>query len=226
MLQYLYTLQYSIQESSSEARFEAVFGVHDQWRSSLQSHCAVYILADKLDIPDLKQYSLGQFKINVCEDDLWDLESFLDVTKSSLSMLPASDSGLVPELLNLCVAHIGKHPETLVSMSGGFLSVNKIFASTLEKMEDQCLMHDRWHDMLKENPLFTVALLRKIVRRSGELQRSLDSLREDHEKLKAERKPLPQDIGRLRLIPPRSFGSSIPASSSSPPFPSLFSNNG
>ena len=228
MLQYLYTLQYSIQEPNSESKVEAVFGGHDQWKSSLQSHCAVYILAEKLDIPDLKQYSLGQFKIKVYQDELWDLESFLEVAKSALSMLPTSDGGLVLELLDLCVEHIGKCPETLVSMSGGFIFGEKMETGTTKKIEDQRLMHDRWQDMLKENPLFTVALLRKLVRRRSEdLQRSYDSLQESHEKLKTERKPMRQDPTRLRLISP-TFVRNPPFPSFSPPFDTPFnpfSNN-
>ena len=198
MLQYLYTLQYSIQEPSSDPKGESVDDDQDEWRSCLRGHSAVYILAEKLDIPDLKQYSLDRFKITVRQKNHWNLKYFLEIAKSSLSMLPTSDSGLVPELLHHCAEQISKHPETLVSMNP--VSVASLFAiesTTAKKGNDAQSMHEHWQDMLKENPAFTVALLRKVVQRRGDLQRSYDSLEKKYEGLKAQHDYLLQEGRRL-----------------------------
>ena len=191
MLNYLYTLEYSIQEPSSDTNVQSGDG-HDQWKSSLLGHCAVYILADKLDIPDLKQYSLGLFKVTVAQNNLWNLESFLEIAKSSLSMLPTSDSGLVPELLHLCVEQIHEHPETFVlkDQDVGVTTGSKIARSE----EDDHSVHDHWQDMLKENPLFTVALSRKLVQRSkdsyGNLEKQYKALKAAQGSVLAAREPI------------------------------------
>lgn len=215
MLRYLYTLQYSIQEPSSDPNVESEDKGDKSWRSCLQCHCAVYILADKLDIADLKDYSLTQFKTTVRQQDLWNLEDFLDVAKSSLSMLPTSDNRLVPELLRLCAEHIGKHPETLVSMSGGFGVT--LEATAFKTIEEQSTIRRRWQDMLKGNPDFTVALLKKIVQQSGDLQRSHDNLEKKYGVLNAENE-------KRRLQAPRTTHSIFDPSNGPPSTTSIFAS--
>ncbi|KAI0815425.1 hypothetical protein GGR55DRAFT_628824 [Xylaria sp. FL0064] len=112
MVDYFYHFEYDIQsvrepsQISSEAT-HASFGETSQIPSSLVLHTMVYALAEKYNIPGLKDFALQEFKAAVAEHLA--APSFLEAAKEAYASTIEADRGL----RDVVVTTFYEHPELL-----------------------------------------------------------------------------------------------------------------
>ncbi|KAI1157309.1 hypothetical protein F5B18DRAFT_666051 [Nemania serpens] len=112
MVNYFYYFEYNIQsvrefsQISSEAT-HASFGETSQTPSGLVLHTMVYALAEKYNIPGLKEFALQEFKAAVAGH--LTTPSFLEAAKEAYASTIEADRGL----RDVIVTTFYKHPELL-----------------------------------------------------------------------------------------------------------------
>ncbi|KAL8792017.1 MAG: hypothetical protein Q9195_005358 [Heterodermia aff. obscurata] len=154
MFNYLYGVEYNpinLEIASRDKKCE------------LLTHTALYILAEKYDIPDLKQEALSAFRKSIvlltAKDVKWDNSTFLEVVRDTLPFLPSSDKGLLSEFLHVLTKEISELP-----ILPNITNAEAVSAIAEAKGRNRV---DIWQPVLVSNPEFTVSLLREVVAQNG-----------------------------------------------------------
>ena len=96
--------------------------------SRIVNNAHVYAVAEKYDIPELKELAKGKFQALVSSK--WPLDDFYDIAEAVFSTTPDEDMGLRQIMLDICATHfldILKHKDS----SAGFLEIQPIAAVVL-----------------------------------------------------------------------------------------------